>query len=184
MPSSDRMQTRPRLQGSIVFLTGFMASGKTHFGRRLAEVLSVPFRDLDEVLEHEQGKSISSIFRDDGEEFFRILEREALERLVASIRASGSGTGAVVATGGGAACHDDNMAWMNGQGVTVWLNPPFAVLLARLSSETVKRPLVSGLTGDVLEAAVRQRLDTREPYYRMAQIHIPEADPDPAHWLT
>jgi shikimate kinase len=178
------MQTRPRLQGSIVFLTGFMASGKTHFGRRLAEALSVPFHDLDEVLEFEQGKSISSLFRDDGEERFRMLERGALESLVASIRATGSDTGAVVATGGGAACHDDNMAWMNTQGVTVWLNPPFEVLLARLSAETGKRPLVSGLTGDALEEAVRLRLEAREPFYRIAHIHIPDADPVPAQWLT
>lgn len=178
------MQTRPRLQGSIVFLTGFMASGKTRFGCILADALGVPFHDLDEVVEREQGKSISSIFRDDGEERFRMLEREALERLVASIRATGSDTGAVVATGGGAACHADNMAWMNGQGVTVWLNPPLPVLLARLAAETGKRPLVSGLTGDALESAVRLRLEAREPFYRMARIQIPEADPDPVHWLT
>jgi shikimate kinase len=178
------MPTRPRLQGSLVFLTGFMASGKTYFGRRLAEALSVPFHDLDEVLEAGQGKSISSIFHDDGEDRFRMLERNAMESLVASIRATGSDTGAVVATGGGAACHADNMAWMNAQGVTVWMDPPFAVLLARLSDETEKRPLVRGLTGDALESAVRLRLEARKPFYRMAHIHIPEADPDPAHWLT
>jgi shikimate kinase len=178
------MQTRPRLHGSIVFLTGFMASGKTHFGRRLARELSIPFHDLDAVLEAGQGKSISSIFHDDGEDRFRMLERQALEGLVASIRATGAHTGAVVATGGGAACHDDNMAWMNTQGVTVWLDPPFEVLLARLSAETGKRPLVNGLSGKALETAVRMRMEARAPFYRMAQIHIPEADPDPADWLT
>lgn len=184
MPSSDLMLSRPRLQGSIVFLTGFMASGKTHFGHRLAEVLCVPFHDLDAVLEREQGKSISSLFHEDGEERFRILERKALERLVASIRASGTDTGAVVATGGGAACHSDNMAWMNGQGVTVWLNPPIEALLARLSAETDHRPLVRGLRGAELEAAVRARLSAREPFYRMARLEVRDEDPDPAQWLT
>jgi len=178
------MQSRPRLQGSIVFLTGFMASGKTHFGRRLSEVLGVPFHDLDEELEREQGKSISSLFRDDGEERFRMLEREALERLVASIHTSRADSGAVVATGGGAACHSDNMAWMNGHGVTVWLNPPFEVLLARLSAETDHRPLVRGLRGAELEAAVRARLSAREPFYRMARLELRDEDPDPAQWLT
>ena len=172
------------LTGEIVFLTGFMASGKSHFGRRLAAALAVPFHDLDEVLESEQRKSISSLFRDDGEDRFRVLEREALERLVATIRSSEPGAAAVVATGGGAACHADNMAWMNEQGVTVWLDPPLEVLLARLSAETGKRPLVKGLTGAALEAAVRSRLEAREPFYRMARIRIRDTDPDPETWLN
>lgn len=178
------MQALPHLQGSIVFLTGFMASGKTHFGRRLAEALCVPFHDLDEVMERKQGKSITSLFRDDGESRFRILEREALEGLVASIRASGADAGAIVATGGGAACHADNMAWMKGQGVTVWMNPPFGTLLARLSAETGHRPLVRGLQGPDLEAAVRAMMSAREPYYRMAHLEVGDEDPDPAQWLT
>jgi shikimate kinase len=179
MPNPSRL-----IAGDIVFLTGFMASGKSHFGRRLAAALAVPFYDLDDVLEGEQRKSISSLFRDDGEARFRILERDALERLVSTIRSSTDGAAAVVATGGGVACHADNMAWMNEQGVTVWLNPPFEVLLARLSAETGKRPLVNGLTGEALETAVRTRLNAREPFYRMARIQIQEADPDPTKWLN
>jgi len=180
---NDRMQIAAPLQGAIVFLTGFMASGKSHFGRQLAELMQVPFYDLDAFIERRQGKSISSLFQSQGEQSFRTIEREALEDIVGEIRSRGPEAMAVVATGGGAACHGDNMNWMNAQGITVWMNPPYEVLMHRLSRETSQRPLVQGLEGEALEAFVRSRLSVREPFYRLSNYEIREPNPVPSLWL-
>lgn len=170
--------------GRIVFLTGFMASGKSHFGRHLARLAGAPFHDLDEHIESGQGKSISSLFRDGGEPAFRLLERATLERLTEGLLKAPAEPLAVVSTGGGTPCTPGTMEWMNERGVTVWLNPPFEVLLERLRAGSAHRPLVRGLEGEALVEAVRSRLAQREPFYRMAHHEIREADPDPAAWLN
>jgi len=179
MRAPDRLAT-----GRIVFLTGFMASGKSHFGHHLARLAGTSFHDLDEQIEREQGRSISALFRDDGEDAFRLLERETLERLVEGLRQAPAEPFAVLSTGGGTPCTPGVMEWMNERGVTVWLNPPFEVLVERLRAGSAHRPLVQGLEGEALVEAVRSRLALRAPYYRMAHHEITEADPDAAVWLN
>lgn len=169
--------------GRIVFLTGFMASGKSHFGRQLARLCAVPFHDLDAYIELRQGRSISALFADGGEAAFRLLERDALERLVDGIRTGPPSPLTIVATGGGTPCTPGAMAWMNARGTTLWLNPPFEVLLERLRAGLAHRPLLQGLEGAALEEAVRERLALREPHYRQAHLEIHDADPDAADWI-
>ena len=65
-----------------IFLIGFMGSGKTHWGKQLAQQLNMPFYDLDDVISTKEKKSVSQIFAESGEEAFRIKEREALESLI------------------------------------------------------------------------------------------------------
>ncbi len=91
---------------SHVFLIGFMGAGKSTVGPRLATRLDLPFIDLDDRIEAEQGKSIADIFDADGESHFRALEREALEALAAepdSVVACGGGIVTVAETGARAA---------------------------------------------------------------------------------
>ena len=148
-----------------VFLTGFMGAGKTTVGRRLAERLSDPFVDLDQEVERRAGMRIREIFDSQREPAFRLLEQEAL-------RATFDLPDVVVATGGGTMTFEANASWMRSNGLAVWLNPPFATIVARIGALGKEdRPLFK----DEVQAFAlyRQRL----PAYRRADLTV-DAGPD------
>ena len=64
-----------------IFLIGFMGSGKTHWGKELSQKMDIPFFDLDEKIEEHEGKTIVQIFAEEGEEYFRLLEKDVLHLL-------------------------------------------------------------------------------------------------------
>ena len=109
----------------IVFLVGYMGCGKTTIGRRLARRLGYDFADTDDRIEKQEGADVCDIFHYAGEEYFRKAERGMLEQLIAS------GDDLVVSTGGGLPVWADNMARMNGAGLTAvsytHLDPPFRI---------------------------------------------------------
>lgn len=121
-----------------VYLIGFMGAGKTSVGSRLAVRMGVEFVDLDREIERMAGRSVPELFAERGEQGFRDLESEALERL-ADVEDD-----LVIATGGGSANRPENVEFMRATGVTLWLDPSFEAILGRLSSEgRSRRPLFS-----------------------------------------
>lgn len=110
-----------------IYLTGFMGSGKSTVGRRLAERLSIPFVDLDAEIERRAGMTVREIFERHGEPVFRSMEHEAL-------RATLELPDAVVATGGGTMVFEDNLRLIRSSGLSVWLNPPFAAIVSRIGA--------------------------------------------------
>jgi shikimate kinase len=78
----------------------------------------------------------------------------------------------VLATGGGAPCFFDNMAWMNKQGVTIWLDEPIAVIAARLVPEKAHRPLIANLSDSELISFLEKQRADRFPFYSAAQVHM------------
>ncbi|OPZ61049.1 MAG: 3-dehydroquinate synthase [Deltaproteobacteria bacterium ADurb.Bin510] len=118
----------------MIYLVGFMGSGKTTVGRRLALKLGVPFIDLDHEIERQRGAKISEIFRVAGEEAFRLLETQALEELILG------GREAVVATGGGLPMNPYNRELMKASGTIVHLAANFETIRQRLAGDT-SRPL-------------------------------------------
>lgn len=142
-----------------VYLVGFMGSGKTTVGRRLAEILDVPFVDLDAAYEAMAGETIRSTFETRGEAFFRAREAELL-------RGTGAFPGAVVALGGGTFTFPENLAFVKRRGVSVFLDVPFEVLADRLASKTTDRPLFR----NVEEA--RRLFEARLAFYRMADLAV------------
>jgi shikimate kinase/3-dehydroquinate synthase len=153
-----------------VFLTGFMATGKSTVGRLLAARLRRPFLDLDDAIEAAAGRSVAEIFEQEGEDGFRRRETAALQRITA-------GPAAIVATGGGAACHGDNLAHMRACGLVVALTAPLAVVQARAgaAADERARPLLQRSQAEV-EALYRRR----EPIYRQAHACVRTEDSDPA----
>lgn len=145
------------------YLIGFMGSGKTHWGRLLAERLGWPFVDLDAAIEAREGLGIGEIFARFGEPYFRRLEAECLRR-------TALWPDAVIATGGGTPCFFDNMDWMNRAGLTIFLDAPAEQLIARLKPERDSRPLLKSLNDRQLEDFIRKKLQERLPAYRRAQI--------------
>jgi shikimate kinase len=142
--------------GAIV-LTGFMGTGKSEVGRRLATRLGRPFVDTDQLVEGRVGKSVSAIFADDGEAAFRALERDA----VATATARGD---TVIAVGGGAVLDAANLARLRQAGVVVCLTATPEAILRRVG-DAAKRPL---LAGDDPRVAIERLLAVRKSSYDAA----------------
>lgn len=150
-----------------IYLIGFMGSGKSYTGRRLAEYLGYPFADLDALIESREGKSISLIFEQDGEEHFRAIEADVL-------RATQALSTAIIACGGGTPCYHDNMQWMNDQGMTVFLDVPENILLERLEREADHRPVLQ--TGTSIRAVIQSKLSERRSFYEQAHLLLKPQD--------
>lgn len=149
-----------------IFLTGFMGSGKSYWGRLLSQQLGLPFFDLDEQIEENEGKPITAIFAEKGEEHFRLLEKDTLHIITESHDSF------IMACGGGTPCYFNNIGYMKEQGVTVWINTPLDTLFKRLVSEKERRPLLRDLTDEQLRAFISKKFSDRRMYYEQAGIHI------------
>ncbi|MBX7108239.1 MAG: AAA family ATPase [Chitinophagales bacterium] len=146
-----------------IYLVGFMGSGKSTVGKQLAALLHYDFIDLDEYLQQQEGTTITQLFEEKGEAYFRERESEYLRRFDASKTQ-------VVATGGGTPCFWENMEWMNQQGTTVYLKATPALLANRLRNEQSHRPLLRGKTGQEVFDYISGKLAEREKYYLSAKV--------------
>ncbi len=144
-----------------IFLTGYMGAGKTTLGKAFARALQLSFIDLDWYIEERFHKSISQLFAERGEEGFRKLEQRMLHEV-------GEFEDVVISTGGGTPCFFDNMAYMNAQGQTVFLDVSTDRLFARLRVATANRPILKGKTDDELREFIITALTKRLPYYTQA----------------
>lgn len=151
-----------------IFLIGYMAAGKTTFGKALAKAYRRRFIDLDDYISDKAGMSVSEIFAQHGEEVFRDMERRALAGLADNLSDP-----LIVACGGGTPCFGDNMAIMSNSGMTVWLDTSCEVILRRLRDNRDGRPLVASLDGGgELENYVAENLERRRPFYSRAKIRF------------
>ena len=144
----------------MICLVGFMGSGKSSVGRELARKLGLKFVDLDAVIAEDAGVTIPEIFARDGETVFRLAEREAL-RWTAGLGPT------VVATGGGAFCSSDNRQLIHDAGaVSVFLDPPWEVILRRLPGANDDRPLFES------PDSARRLFEERVSDYRQASLTL------------
>lgn len=154
------------MSDKIIFLVGFMGSGKTTLGKKLAKKLEIGFIDLDAKISEVSGKTIPQIFDEEGEESFRKLEQETLRKLPLQ-------EPAVVSVGGGTPCFIDNMQWMNTNGLTVYLKlNPKAILNRLLASNLSERPLLKELNDNELLTFIEEKLKEREPFYLSSKYHF------------
>jgi shikimate kinase len=144
-----------------IVLTGFMGTGKSVVGRRLAERLALPFVDLDDAIEAAAGMTIAEIFALEGESGFRRRERE----VIASMADRGR---CVMATGGGAVLDPENLRNLKTGAVLVCLSADPTVILRRLGDD-VRRPLLQ--SPDRL-ARIRELLEQRASAYAQADLSI------------
>jgi shikimate kinase len=156
-------------RSSRIYLTGFMASGKSTVGPILANSLGYDFVDIDTMIEASQRKSVRHIFREQGEQYFRGLEREAIAALIKR-------ENLVVALGGGALTDPANLHMVATTGILVYLKVPPEEILKRVQHRT-DRPLLTGPEGEQLAPAeLRKRVlalyAAREPLYSAADIVV------------
>ncbi|MCU7695045.1 shikimate kinase [Haoranjiania flava] len=149
---------------SKIFLVGMMGSGKTTCAKKWAGAVNANAYDLDALIEEEEGCTISGIFAQKGEDYFRKKESELL-------RTFAQKDNFILATGGGAPCYYDNMQWMNEHGTTIWLNVSSGVLFSRLKHAREHRPLLRSLDDDALKEFINKKMAEREAFYSQAQ-HI------------
>ncbi len=148
-----------------IFLTGFMGTGKTTVGTRLAERLGLPFFDTDQEIERAEGRAISAIFASDGEAYFRAVERRVLE---------GTPANAVVATGGGAVVDPVNRDRMRAAGPIICLSADPDTIYRRTALNH-DRPLL-GEQGRA--ARIRALLAQRAPAYAESDFIIDTSELD------
>lgn len=149
-----------------------MGCGKTHWGQELSKKLSIPFFDLDEKIEEHAGTSITTIFAEKGEEYFRMLEKEVLYFITESHETF------VMATGGGTPCFYNNIDYLKKNGIVVWFNCSIDCLYKRLSTEKGKRPLVASIPDNQLKAYIVKKFSNRKIFYQQANVIINEEDID------
>lgn len=153
-----------------IFLIGYMGSGKSSMGTRLAEKLGLSFIDMDHHIEEKYRKTVAQIFEELGQDEFRKIEQECLHE-VAEFE------NCVIATGGGAPCFFDNMEYMNKLGLTIYLKLSPEQLAERLeNSRAGKRPLIAGKSGDELRAFIKNGLISREVFYEKATLTVSGSD--------
>lgn len=119
-----------------VFLCGFMGCGKTTVGKEAARLAAVPFIDLDDAIVARSGKTISQIFAEHGEKYFRELETAVLAETAFSQ------SSAIVATGGGALISASNAELCQKRGTVVFLDVPFEVCYNRICNDA-GRPIAA-----------------------------------------
>ena len=160
-----------------IYLVGFMGSGKTTFGRKLAQKLGYAFADLDERLAAHTGKTIPELFANLGEAGFRKLEQEVLHQTMADVDV-------VVSTGGGTPCFFDNMTWMNTHGKTVYMHLDAKALASRLEHAKSPRPLLAGKKGEDLLLFIEEKLVERQALYQQANMMVSGLDLTPEKLLV
>jgi len=161
----------------LVYIIGFMGSGKSTAGKRLASQLGWAFIDLDRKIEEKAGKTIPQIFSQDGEDHFREVETDVL-------RSMGFLSETVVSTGGGTPCHGDNMKFMLETGLTVYLRMTPEQLTQRLLNSSGERPLLKNVPDDKLILFIEEKLACREKWYSKADIILEGIDLDISHLCT
>lgn len=148
----------------LVFLIGYMGSGKTSIGKKLAARLNYGFIDTDREIEQSYGGTVRELFEKEGEAFFRRRERELLEKL-------GEREGDfIVSTGGGMPCAPGNIELMNGAGLTIYLKMGPEKLASRLKGGRDKRPMLRGLADEELVSFIARNLELRGPFYGRAAM--------------
>ena len=144
-----------------IVLTGFMASGKTTVGKEIANKLNLIFYDTDKIIEEQEGKTISEIFEQCGEKYFRELE----SKLAITLK---NVENAVIATGGGFVINPQNIELMRQNGVVINLKTTPEIILDRIQAAKNTRPLMqTGSPEDVIE-----RFNLRKIYYNNNDICI------------
>ena len=148
-----------------VFLIGMMGSGKSYWTKKISKWIKYAGYDLDSLIEMNEEKTISEIFSEDGEDYFRKIESKLLKWFKEKKKY-------VLATGGGTPCSQDNMDFMKKEGVVIWLDESIEVLAQRLLAEKAQRPLIANIEDTGLADFLQNKILERTPFYQQAHYQL------------
>jgi len=155
----------------LVYLVGYMGSGKTTVGKKLAKKLGFQFVDLDDMIERKYKIEVREFFQKYDEKSFRKVEHDTLS-LTFQL------SDAVIATGGGTPCFFDNMELINQNGISVYIQMSNLSLFHRLGNSKRPRPLVQNKSQEELQQFIKTHLEERLPSYLKAHLTIKGEDLD------
>ena len=154
-----------------IVLLGYMASGKSTIGREISKKLDMKFIDLDDYISKREKRSISEIFKVEGEIYFRKIEGSYLGEII------NSKDSFILSLGGGTPCYSNNMELiLNSEASSIYIKASIKTLVSRLTAEKSKRPLVAKLEDDNLIEFVAKHLFERSFFYEQASITINTED--------
>ena len=148
-----------------LYLIGFMGSGKTSVGKKLAKKLNYKFIDLDNEIEKHINCSISDCFVKFGEDKFREIENQILKE---SFKYSKT----IISTGGGTPCFYNNISLINNNGFSIYLKADVKLLSHRLINAKQTRPLIKNKSKEELDIYIKNLLSKRENFYNQAKLII------------
>lgn len=151
---------------------GYMASGKSKMGKELSGLTGLSFYDLDEIFEERYRIGIVEFFDKYGDVAFRQIEHQLLLE-------TENIDNAIIATGGGTPCTDENIGFIKSQGISIYIRMTARDLFDRLKRVKKKRPLLKNLPMESLEQFIGEQLAEREPYYLQADYIIDGSLNDP-----
>lgn len=143
-----------------------MGSGKSTVGKKLAHRLNYHFVDLDEAIALSAGQSIDQLFQKIGEDGFRKMESEVLERVLKE------SNNTIISLGGGTVCFGTNLSLIKSKAILVYLELPPKALFNRLVNAKSSRPLLANLSDAELESYIHAKLTERESFYKQAHFSI------------
>ena len=143
-----------------------MGSGKTLVSKELNILNNFKIFDLDTEISKQNNRSITEIFKEKGEIFFRKTEKEVLEKILSSEK------NIILSLGGGTPCYYNNIDSINEKTISVFLKTNVKTLAQRLSSEKDKRPLIQNISNEDLPEFIAKHLFERNPFYNQAKITI------------
>lgn len=150
-----------------IILVGYMGSGKTTIGKLLAQQLNLRFLDLDAYIEEAEGTTITQLFQERGEVYFRKREIKYVTEILSQYK------GYVLSTGGGAPCFGDTMQKMTTTTPnTIYLKASIDTLTDRLKSEREHRPLLSNASDAEVREYIAKHLFERSFFYNQAALKV------------
>lgn len=150
-----------------IILLGYMGCGKSTIAFRLSKSTSIPYVDLDKIIEERTKLSINKIFEQKGEIYFRKLEHEIFVELL------NSPENLIIGLGGGTPCYSNNHELLKGDNViSIYLKASVEMLFERLISNKSKRPLIANKSNEELKEFIAKHLFDRSFYYNQAQYKV------------
>lgn len=149
-----------------VFLMGMPGCGKSTIGYKLAKKLNFKFFDLDNFIEKKENKSILSIFKDEGEIYFRKIETTCLNEIISENLQS------VISLGGGTPCFNNNLEIINKNGISIYFEAPLKLLSDRILAAKHIRPMFKDLNEEEVQEKLKDLIEKRKLYYDLATFKI------------
>ena len=149
-----------------IVLLGYMGSGKSTVAKQMAIGLNMPVIDLDDYIVEHENKSIASIFKAEGEIYFRLQESKYLKQLLDQEE------DLVLALGGGTPCYGENIDLISKASESFYLKASINTLSDRLSKEKEQRPLIASFDDEQLKEFIAKHLFERRNFYEQAKHTI------------
>lgn len=151
----------------MIYLIGYMGSGKTTIAAGLSNILKLPYVDTDEEIQKKTNFTINEIFKKFDEIYFRKIEKEIFTNIKGN---------KIISTGGGLPIYSDNMKYIKRNGISIYLKTPIQILHNRLKKSSDNRPLIQKIKKPDLKKFIEQQITEREYFYKQASYILETKD--------